>query len=300
MNGSNGAQSMKVYSMIKKIKRKDLDLAKYSTCLENSINYRIYAEYWYLDCLTNEQWDCLVYNDYEAIMPLPYRRKFGIKIIGQPIFCQQLGVFYSSNLSQETFQQFIRKLNQKIIRNYQFNEENTNQFKPKGQLKVNQLIQLEDSYEKLYQKFRKNRKADLKKQHLVECSFISTDSQMFDFIKLNYPTLFKEETLIALAHLIEVLERKNKLYTVTCKKDNQIIGYQLFSKSKKRLILMASFREKTIRNIPIPTLMNQFILKEVGKEYLILDMEGSNVKSIQEYNTSLNATIHFYTCYSTF
>lgn len=300
MNGLNGEQFTKAYLMIKKIKHKNIDFKKYTACLEGSINYRIYAEAWYLDALTNQQWDCYVLNDYEAVMPLPFTRKFGIKLIAQPIFCQQLGVFHSTNFTEHDFRLFEKKLNRTLVRSYQFNEENTTLFQPKGDLKVNQLINIDQSYDELYKQFRKNRKADLKKQHLVQCSFTQPNSALFNFIRTNYPNLFQEETLTSLSNLIDVLESKDKFHAVVCKQDEKIIGYQLFSKSKNRLILMASFREKTIRNIPIPTLMNQFIIQEKGENYQILDMEGSNVKSIQEYNSSLSATIQHYTCYSSF
>ena len=58
--------------MIKRVSRKKLDVDKYTECLNKSVNYRIYAEIFYLDALVGNNWDCYVYGDYEAIMPLPY------------------------------------------------------------------------------------------------------------------------------------------------------------------------------------------------------------------------------------
>ena len=65
--------------LVQRISHKNINREKYQCCILNAINYRIYAEDWYLDIVTENRWDCLVYNDYEAVMPLPYRKKFFIK-----------------------------------------------------------------------------------------------------------------------------------------------------------------------------------------------------------------------------
>ncbi len=40
-----------------------------------------------------KQWDALVWNDYEAVMPLTWNRKYGIAYLYQPFLTAQLGVF---------------------------------------------------------------------------------------------------------------------------------------------------------------------------------------------------------------
>ncbi len=62
--------------MIKYVKRKNLDLVKYNDCIENSIQSRMYAFAWYLDIVA-DNWDVLVCNDYQAVMPIPWKRKYG-------------------------------------------------------------------------------------------------------------------------------------------------------------------------------------------------------------------------------
>ncbi|MDP4600608.1 MAG: hypothetical protein NWS84_05650, partial [Polaribacter sp.] len=86
--------------MILYLKRAALDVEKYDLCIENSIQSRIYAFSWYLDIVA-DHWDVLVLNDYEAVMPLPWKKKFGLKYITQPYFCQQLGIFSKEEISEE-------------------------------------------------------------------------------------------------------------------------------------------------------------------------------------------------------
>ena len=78
--------------MIHYVKREDLEVAKYNDCIENSIQSRIYAFSWYLDIVA-DNWDVLVLNDYEAVMPVPFRRKFGVNYVYPPFWLLELRSF---------------------------------------------------------------------------------------------------------------------------------------------------------------------------------------------------------------
>ena len=78
--------------MIRIIKRRDLDLQKYDSCIDESLQSRIFAFSWYLD-VTVEHWQVAVLNDYEAVMPLPVRQKFGITYVYPPFWILELGIF---------------------------------------------------------------------------------------------------------------------------------------------------------------------------------------------------------------
>ena len=80
--------------MIKFYKHKDIDLFKWDECIGSSINRRVQAFSWYLNVVTNNSWDALVLGDYDAVLPLPYRFKYGLKYIYMPYFIQSLGCFF--------------------------------------------------------------------------------------------------------------------------------------------------------------------------------------------------------------
>ncbi|WP_297814294.1 hypothetical protein [uncultured Polaribacter sp.] len=110
--------------MIQYIKRKDLDILKYDACIENSVQSRIYGFSWYLDIVA-DHWDVLVLDDYEAVMPIPWKSKYGIKYIGQPYFCQQLGVFSKERLTKEIQEEIIKKIPKKFVKvSLNFNSDN--------------------------------------------------------------------------------------------------------------------------------------------------------------------------------
>jgi hypothetical protein len=79
--------------MIKRLKYNEIDFEKYTQCLENSEQRKYSASKVFLDVTSKNRWELLVYNDYEAVMPIPYVKKYGIKIVHNPMLCQQLGIF---------------------------------------------------------------------------------------------------------------------------------------------------------------------------------------------------------------
>ncbi|MDE3253264.1 MAG: hypothetical protein KGO92_10690, partial [Bacteroidota bacterium] len=68
-----------------------IDRSKWNECVYNHAQGLIYA---HSDCLDamSEHWHGLVLNDYAAIMPLTWKRKWGIRYLCTPPFLQQLGI----------------------------------------------------------------------------------------------------------------------------------------------------------------------------------------------------------------
>ena len=60
-----------------------------------------------------KQWDALVLNDYEAVMPLTWNKKYGIAYLYQPFLTAQLGVF-GKNISGELLEAFLTGYSSKI------------------------------------------------------------------------------------------------------------------------------------------------------------------------------------------
>ncbi|WP_152268997.1 hypothetical protein [Agriterribacter humi] len=76
---------------IQYLKRSEIDIVKWDACIEKSKGL-IYGYSWWLDHMASH-WDALVLNDYEAVMPLTWRRKYGFYYLYQPFFTASLGLF---------------------------------------------------------------------------------------------------------------------------------------------------------------------------------------------------------------
>lgn len=78
--------------MIRHVLYEAIDQQRWDACIETSPHSLVYACSFYLNAMAGK-WNALVLNDYDAVMPVPYRKKMGIQYVYQPAFIQQLGIF---------------------------------------------------------------------------------------------------------------------------------------------------------------------------------------------------------------
>jgi hypothetical protein len=74
------------------LEREAIDTAKWDECIESADNGRIYAYSFYLDVMA-VHWGALVAGNYEMVMPLPWKKKWGFRYIYTPRFTSPLGIF---------------------------------------------------------------------------------------------------------------------------------------------------------------------------------------------------------------
>jgi hypothetical protein len=92
------------------LQRHEIDPIKWDACVEAAPNGLIYGHSFYLDAMTAGQWDALVLDDYRAVMPLTWNKKFGFYYLYQPFCTPCLGVFGDlHNLPVSAFLQSIPK-----------------------------------------------------------------------------------------------------------------------------------------------------------------------------------------------
>ena len=96
--------------MIKRLKYHEIDWEKYQKCLASSEQKVYSAERKFLDVTARNNLELLVYEDYEAIMPVPFIKKMGFKIVVNPKLTQQLGVFSKEDsvVLNEKFLDFLQ------------------------------------------------------------------------------------------------------------------------------------------------------------------------------------------------
>jgi len=218
--------------MIHYLKRNQLNTLKYDACIKASINSRIYAYSWYLDIVA-DNWDALVLNEYEAVMPLPWRSKYLIKYIYPPAWTQQLGVFSPTTISKELVSRFLKSIPKKFKKiTIQFNSGNDLSLF-KTEKRVNYILKLNRSYNEIYKGFNKNRKRDLKKADKFKLTFknCSIDDLVtiakINYSHLNYTTGDYEKLKLA-SNLL--LKNKKGLLLGTFNTENTLIGGAFFFK----------------------------------------------------------------------
>ncbi|WEK70686.1 MAG: hypothetical protein P0Y62_03815 [Candidatus Chryseobacterium colombiense] len=276
--------------MIKKLKYENIDFDKYTQCLENSQQKNWYAKKEVLDELSGN-WEILVYRDYEAVLPIPLIKKFGIKFVITPLFCQQLGVFSSSDNS-EINDQFLKALkkNYKIFY-YSFNQHNS--FSSSAEKRKNYIIPISD-YEILRRKkYFKGRKSTVKcAQHLIYKE-IELNTKHISFIENNFKGLTKENDIKKFKDYLNFLDRNNSLKLFAAYLDQQLINIAILVSEKTEFSLLALINDEAYKKEDGAS----FLIDKILSHYIhkkSFNFMGSNIPGIERFFKSFGAELHDY------
>jgi len=288
--------------MIKHIKHDQIDFKRYDECVNRSMGAYIYAYSWYLDIVAGE-WDVLVEDDYVSVFPLPFRVKFGIKYIYQPVFTQQLGLF-------STALQGIAKLNEFISvipKEFKLIEINLNKYyvtiKRKNYKLVENLnleLDLAKDYEQIHKQYSTNLKRNIKKakkNELQTSNHIKPEQliELFKSNKGNELNVYSPEDYVRLGRLAYMLLHKGKASIEgVYNKENTLIAAALFVLGSTRLIfLFSGLSDEGKEKAAMPFLINNFIEKHSNSNK-IFDFEGSNNESLARFYRSFGAQEYHY------
>ena len=279
--------------MITRVKRKKIDIEKYNSCIENSMQSNIYGFSWYLDIFC-DHWDVLVLNDYEAVMPIPWRRKFFIKYVYPPFWLIQLGI-YSVEVEDEN--EFLIEL----FGSFKYVETRTNEnnsfsmFHPYQKYKELQFLNLNIGSEAIQLKYKKDRKKDLqraKKNDLTE-KWNDEPEKLIELYKNNVGKRIrkiKDKDYEVLLKLIKVCIEKNKGEVLSIYDSKyKLVASGFFLKHSNRVTILASSTDfKNRRNGANTFLINSAIYK-YQNSVEIFDFGGSSMKKIAQYFLSFGA-----------
>jgi len=268
--------------MIRRLKYKEIDFEKYAACLENSEQRKYSASKTFLDVTTNKQWDILVYHDYEAVMPVPFILKKGVKIVHNPLICQQLGIFSAQDDQKinEKFLQFLQK--NYLIRAYHFNETNT--FGSKLKTKKNFLL-YPGVYDQVFAKYSPKRKRKLRlddevkeNSEIKEISFHEAE----EFIRNNVVGLEKDNDANVLMQTLETFYSLQYLKFLAFYYHNEITNMIAVYSDYDTIALLGTFNDKKYIKMAGASTLIDYVIKE-NIENCIFDFEGGNLPSIEEF-----------------
>ncbi len=284
--------------MISYLKRHELDEDKYNSCIKSAINSRIYAYSWYLDIVA-DNWDVLVLNNYEAVMPLPWKSKYFIKYIYPPVWTQQLGVFSESEIDDSLIKEFIHSIPKKFKKvTIQFNSGNGISFK-KTTERTNYILPLHKTYEKLLISFKNNRTYSInlaKRNNLTvkNCSFnellkISNEKDVYKISKRAIKSL-KE-----LSGFIQMNDKGFLLGVYNA--DEELLGGAIFLKDMDRISYLFSVVNIEGKKKQAVSLLLNEVIHNYANSSFTLDFEGSMISGIASFFKSFGSQKETYFLY---
>ena len=285
--------------MINYIERNDLEVKKYDACIENSLQSNIFAFSWYLDIVA-DNWDVLVLNDYEAVMPIPWRKKYGIKYVYPPFWLLELGLF-STDKNQE-IESFLKILFTKFkLIELRMNTSNTSN-------KVNenlinrqlQYISLKDDYSTIFKRYNRNRKRELtsaKKNDLIE-NWNDNPEKLITLFKENIAKRVKDIKDKDYSNLLEImkvcLEKKAGELLTILDANNNLVAAAFFLKHKNKVTQLVCVSDIKNRKNGAHTFFNDRAIFKYQPHFNVYNFGGSSMKSIANYYKSFGAETEEY------
>lgn len=279
--------------MIKYIHHNQLDVEKYDTCISNAVNSRIYAYSWYLDCVCDD-WNVLVKDDYEAVMPLPTRKKFGISYVYLPPWVQQLGVFSLERLNESVVESFLSAIPKKFkLVELKLNSDNHISSK-KILERVNYILSLDTNFKSIVANYNSNRKRILKADFSKFRIEKETDPTIFlDFYSKNKLAIqLPKDSLDCLKKLVNSKEDAVRIWSVYFK--DEMISSLLWLKDFYRIIYLLPVNSEEGKKGNASTYLINSLIEEYQKTGLILDFEGSMIKGVAGFYKSFGAKAETY------
>ena len=292
-----------------------IDPTKWDSAILRSPHPLAYGLFEYLNAVCESQWDALIYNDYEAVFPLPFKKKFGIKYLVQPVFCQQLGAFGSNiNVSTHHFLSAIPKrfLRVRLQLNPYFdqtNEVESIQTKPAGIIassgklttKTNMTIQLSQPLD--YNKdCKKNlhRLAELPIEYKINAISIreAIDTYRKAWGKQN-PEIEDEHYQLFANACTDKLS-----FTVTAhhQKEGDLLGAAIFlitpENTKRSLHYVCAGPTEAGKSIGVMHGIIDFILNRYKGENMLFDFEGSSIASVASFYKKFGAIEEPFFCFN--
>ncbi|WP_428664710.1 GNAT family N-acetyltransferase [Runella sp.] len=271
----------------------------------------LYAYSWYLDTVSPD-WQALVLvekDQWQAVMPLPCRRKWGMNVVQQPFFCQLLGVFTAPLFE---FTEAVRLLLDKLPFCFRYISIYTGRFGqpilyPKG-MKItnadNFILPLKPSYSLLFKNYTHDRKTNLlRAQKFGWQSQQSTDIEpLIKLFQENHAAQIQggvsANAYYLLQKVVAVLQQKKALRLVYALKNGQIEAGALFAIFDDRIIYLFNAASATGRKGNARTWLIDQMIQKYAQTDFIFDFESPELSSISSFYQSFGAEKEGYTLFS--
>jgi len=267
----------------------EIDVIKWDACVAENDAGLIYAQYHYLNTVCTN-WSAIVIGNYQAIMPLPWRKKFGIIYFYAPAFVQQLGLI--GNIDGLTSKEIFKSIrsfanfgdllfnfkNEWIISNHIYHPKN------------NYTIQLLQGYHSIASKYSKDLVQNLQKAEKYNFTYLheTNISNAIELFQLYYGNRFKHITALDFKNIETVCLKyqEQQQCVIRTIKDNltqQILATALLLKDNKRLNLLMNTTLNDGRKLSANHLLIDRILHEFSGQNLLFDFEGSNLDGVKTF-----------------
>lgn len=238
-------------------------------------------------------WEGLVWGDYEVVMPLIWRKKWGIAYFYQPAFFQQGGIFYHNRPSPVVTENFLKYL-PSICRFAEITLNHDNDLTEVEGCKIvrrtNYILDLSAGYESIKNNYSSSLKRNLGRirdaehQYLIEKDPQTVVALYQQLYQQKQPAIRSSDYRNFLS-ICQVLQKSDDLILRSAiDKQGELLASILLLKDDNRIYNMMSCLTPAGRNAEGNYFLYDQLIREFsGSPGLTLDFEGSDVPAIADF-----------------
>lgn len=258
----------------------------------------IYPYSWYLDSVA-EHWSALVMDGYRYLMPLVWKRKWGIAYLYQPYYTQQLGVFSREHVDPTIITEMISGIPGKFrMARIHFNAQNMVSQSRSIEVtdRTNYILSLNGDYKEISASYSTNTRRNIKKGLSFGTSIRKDIScrELIDLKRKNDVVVRAEREYSRLNDLLETIMKNNAGVIYSTGTGENLNAAAFFAFSSTRAIYLLSVSDETGKEQRSMFRIVDAFIRDHSGSGLTLDFEGSNIPSVARFFSGFGATKEIY------
>ncbi len=265
-----------------------IDRQAWDACVALHTPDHIYAYSWYLDVMVPE-WTALVLGNYEAVMPLPCRKKYGIHYLYQPFLTAQLGLIAADN-SPGLLCSFLHA----VPTQYRYwdiclHHHNPSQVDDYAlRTRINLVLTLQQPYDAIRQLYNENTLRNIRKAETTGL-LLKKDVSPSEVMALSHQPLSSDESN-RLSQLYKILEQRNQCFTYgITSAEGQLQASAIFFVQQGRAFYILPGNAPDSRHTGASHMLIDQFIRQQATQLRVLDFEGSDITSVARFYTGFGA-----------
>jgi hypothetical protein len=270
---------------------KKIDSKKWDQCVFNNSNGLIYSTSLYLNTMA-KNWHGLVIDDYSAIMPLPWKRKLGIRYGYTPPFIQQLGLI--GTIHHDKWPSVLDAIHSFYsYADIHFNFQNVSiQNHVSSIQRTNLMIDLSNGYPGIQSFYSKDLNENIRKAAHLSYQ-IGSLKESIALYQTQYSKRFpqtQKKDYVNFMQLCLLLVQKKQCFIRSVHDDkNTVLATTVLLKDNKRVYNVMNTTTFEGRNKEANHYLIDQIIREFSGQLLLFDFEGSSLPGVKAFYEKFGA-----------
>lgn len=278
---------------IQRLPAAQIDAAKWDFCVQQHSNGLLYSTTTYLNALCPD-WEGWVINDYEVILALPTKKKWGIRYAYTPPFIQQLGII--GNIDAVDTARLLKMIKDAVAYadiHFNFSNDSLLQNIPVTSW-TNLVISLDQPLVQIQAQYSNDLKENIRKA--TSQALVYTHAglhEAIDHFQDQYAARIKQihpSDYDNFLRLCELLQTSGQcLVRAVTNADKELLAIALLLKDERRIYNLMNTTLPIGRDKEANHFLLDNIIREFAEKPLLFDLEGSEIPGVKKFYATFGA-----------